>query len=163
MFTICMTSVTVTLHENSVAGIGSVSPRSVVREMFSKVPLKSPLGTSLPAFSCRVRISPVVPLMDYLDLVTVEEGSSWMFKPDAEQRLMKRNSLEFAVCFWLAMLKLNGSAPIDVALLREENVLVKHLFQKGNCSSPLRERMGEGDGKGEGYGFCISGGRGMFS
>ena len=49
-----MISVTVTLHEISVAGIGSVSPRSVVREMFSKVPLKSPLGTSLPAFSCRV-------------------------------------------------------------------------------------------------------------
>ena len=62
----------------------------------------------------------------YLDLVTMEKGSSWVFKPDAERRLMNRNSLEFAVCFWLAMLKLNGSAPIDVALLREENVEVRH-------------------------------------
>jgi len=57
----------------------------------------------------------------YLDLVTEGEGDSWTFREGAVERIRKRTTLEFALCFWIAMLKLNGSAPIDVALLKTDN------------------------------------------
>lgn len=62
----------------------------------------------------------------YLRLMTTGDEEHWTFRPGAEKRLLNRHSLEFAVCFWLAMFKLNGSAPIDVALLKEENLEIRH-------------------------------------
>ena len=62
----------------------------------------------------------------YLDLVTEGTGEHWQFNEEALSLLRKRTTKEFALCFWLAMLKLNGSAPIDVALLKKENFAIRH-------------------------------------
>ncbi len=62
----------------------------------------------------------------FLKLVTEGDETNWCFKEGAEKRLRKRTSKEFALCFWLAMLKLNGSAPIDVALLRTEHFTMRY-------------------------------------
>ena len=61
-------------------------------------------------------------LMDYwLDLVIVRNGKRWTYKDDAFDSLMKRNSKEFGILWFLLMYKFNGSAPIEVAMLRNEN------------------------------------------
>lgn len=57
----------------------------------------------------------------YLRLVTEDTKEGWRFRQGAEQRIRKPSTVEFALCFWIAMLKLNGSAPIDVALLKTDN------------------------------------------
>ena len=62
----------------------------------------------------------------YLDLVTEGDGDSWAFKKGALERIRKRTTEEFALCFWIAMLKLNGSAPIDVALLKTDNFTLRN-------------------------------------
>ena len=68
----------------------------------------------------------------YLDLMTEPAGNdrAWRFREGAEERVRDRRTLEFALAFWLAMLKLNGSAPIDVALLREEHFECRLLADK---------------------------------
>ncbi len=76
-----------------------------------------------------LRIEPV-----YLKLVTRGNDDDWTFRSDALLRLGERTSLEFALCFWLAMLKLNGSAPIDVALLKGQQVEIRHLTGKNGIS-----------------------------
>lgn len=61
-------------------------------------------------------------LMDYwLDLVIIRNGKRWTYRDGAEDRLMKRTSKEFGILWFLLMYKLNGSAPIEVAMLRNEN------------------------------------------
>lgn len=61
-------------------------------------------------------------LMDYwLDMVIVRDGNRWTYRDGAIDRLMKRNSKEFGILWFLLMYKLNGSAPIEVAMLRNEN------------------------------------------
>ena len=63
----------------------------------------------------------------YLRLVTEDTEKGWQFRDGAEERIRKRSTAEFALCFWIAMLKLNGSAPIDVALLRSDNYSLRHI------------------------------------
>lgn len=61
-------------------------------------------------------------LMDYwLDLVIVRNGKLWSYKDGAEDRLMKRTSEEWCLLWFLLMYKLNGSAPIEIALLKSDN------------------------------------------
>lgn len=54
----------------------------------------------------------------FLDLVVVRNGNRWKYKDGALDRLHKRTSKEFALCWFLAMFYYNGSAPIDVAKLK---------------------------------------------
>ena len=69
----------------------------------------------------------------YLNLVTVGNEDKWDFKNGQLEKLRKRTSKEFALCFWMAMLKLNGSAPIDVALLKIDNLSTRFIVDgKGN-------------------------------
>ena len=61
-------------------------------------------------------------LRDYfLDLVIERDGNRWHYKDGALDRLHKRTSKEFGICYFLAMYYLNGSAPTDVARLRVED------------------------------------------
>lgn len=50
-----------------------------------------------------------------------KEGGLWSYKEGALDRLHKRTSKEFGICYFLAMYHLNGSAPYDVAKLRVED------------------------------------------
>lgn len=96
----------------------------------------------------------------YLRLVTEDvdssgTGATWRFKEGAVERIRDRRTLEFALAFWLAMLKLNGSAPIDVALLRAENFSVRSYadsqgvghryycfdFKRAKTGMPVRPRV----------------------
>lgn len=54
----------------------------------------------------------------FLDLVVVRNGNRWTYRDGALDRLHKRTSKEFALCWFLAMFYYNGSAPIDVAKLK---------------------------------------------
>ena len=93
----------------------------------------------------------------YLDLVTErrERLTGWRFKDGAVGRIRDRRTLEFALAFWLAMLKLNGSAPIDVALLRQEHYSMRFYkddggfgrhyycfdFKRAKTGTPVRPRI----------------------
>lgn len=67
--------------------------------------------------------SHIIRLRDYwLNLVIERDGNRWHYRDGAEDRLHNRNSLEFSVLYFLMCYKLGGSAPIDVALLRPQNV-----------------------------------------
>lgn len=57
----------------------------------------------------------------FLDMVIERNGNRWSYKDGALDRLHKRSSAEFGICFFLACFYLNGSAPTDVARLRVEN------------------------------------------
>ena len=48
-------------------------------------------------------------------------GDLYSYKSGMEDRLSKRSSKEFACMYFFASFLLNGSAPVDVALLRSEN------------------------------------------
>lgn len=48
-------------------------------------------------------------------------GELYSYKDGIEGNLMKRSSKEFSLMFFLLCYRLNGSSPIDVALLRSEN------------------------------------------
>lgn len=64
--------------------------------------------------------SHIVRLRDYfLNMVIEREGNRWHYKPGVEYNLHNRRcSKEFSILWFLLMYKMNGSAPIDVALLR---------------------------------------------
>lgn len=63
--------------------------------------------------------SHIVRLRDYfLDMVIERNGNLWHFKEGAEERLHQRWTAEFGILWFLMMYKMNGSAPVDVALLR---------------------------------------------
>ena len=57
----------------------------------------------------------------WLDMVIERNGSRWSYRGDALDRLHKRTSKEFGICWFLACFYLNGSAPTDVARLRVED------------------------------------------
>lgn len=64
----------------------------------------------------------LVKIKDYfLNMVIERDGKRWHYKEGAEDRLMRRYTTEFALLYWLMCYRLNGSAPIDVALLKTEN------------------------------------------
>lgn len=63
--------------------------------------------------------SHIVRLRDYfLDLVIERNGNNWHYKDGAYERLRQRWSAECGIMWFLMCFKMNGSAPIDVALLR---------------------------------------------
>lgn len=62
-------------------------------------------------------------LRDYfLDLVIIKNGKRWTYRDGSLDRLHKRTSKEFGLCYFLAMYYYNGSAPTDVARLRVDDV-----------------------------------------
>ena len=54
----------------------------------------------------------------FLDMIIVRNGKRWTYKDGALDRLHKRTSKEWGICWFLACFYLNGSAPTDVARLR---------------------------------------------
>ena len=58
----------------------------------------------------------------FLDMVIIRNGNRWTYVDGALERLQKRTSKEFGLCYFLAMYYLNGSAPTDVARLRVGDV-----------------------------------------
>lgn len=66
--------------------------------------------------------SHITRLRDYfLDLVVERHGRGWSYKEGALERLHDRNSREFGILWFLMSYKMNGSAPIELALLKMEN------------------------------------------
>jgi len=66
--------------------------------------------------------SNLVKLRDYFISHCLDiSGELFGYKSGIEDRLMKRSSKEFALCFFLMCYRLNGSSPIDVALLKVDN------------------------------------------
>jgi site-specific recombinase XerD len=64
-------------------------------------------------------VSHIKLLMDYwLDLVIERDGNRWHYKDGAYDLLRKRTSKEWGILWFLLCYKLNGSAPVDVALLK---------------------------------------------
>lgn len=67
-------------------------------------------------------------LKDYfISMVVERNGSRWTYKNNAFERLHNRQSKEFALMWFLACYKMNGSAPADVALLKKDNVSIIEL------------------------------------
>lgn len=63
--------------------------------------------------------SHIIRLKNYfLDMVIERNGSRWRYKDGAEERLRKRYSDEFGILYFLMCYKANGSAPIDLALIK---------------------------------------------
>lgn len=54
----------------------------------------------------------------WLNLIIERKGGLWRYKDGALDRLHKRTSKEWGICWFLACFYLNGSAPTDVARLR---------------------------------------------
>ena len=54
----------------------------------------------------------------FLDMIIERNGKRWTYKDGALDRLHKRTSKEWGICYFLACFYLNGSAPTDVARLR---------------------------------------------
>lgn len=57
----------------------------------------------------------------FIDCCLDISGELFSYKSCIESKLMKRSSKEFALMFFLMCYRLNGSSPIDVALLKVEN------------------------------------------
>ena len=57
----------------------------------------------------------------WLNLIIERDGNRWHYRDGALNRLHKRTSKEWGICWFLACFYLNGSAPTDVARLRVEN------------------------------------------
>lgn len=49
------------------------------------------------------------------------DGELYSYKTGIESKLMKRSSNEFILLFFLMLYRFNGSAPVDIALLRRDN------------------------------------------
>lgn len=63
--------------------------------------------------------SHIVRLRDYwLNLVTERNGNMWHYRDGAVERLHQRWTAEFGILWFLMMYKMNGSSPVDVALVR---------------------------------------------
>lgn len=85
--------------------------------------------------------SHIVRLRDYfLDMVTVRTGNRWTYRGDSFNRLHVRYTKEFALCWFLMMYKLNGSSPIDVALLRPQNCKVISIDGQDYWAIDLRRK-----------------------
>ena len=58
-------------------------------------------------------------LLEYwLDLCTIRNGKRWTYRDNAFENLGKRSSAEFSILWFLLMYKLNGSAPVEIAMLK---------------------------------------------
>lgn len=63
--------------------------------------------------------SHIIRLRDYfLNLVIERNGKLWHYKDGAYERLHKRYTKEFAVCWFLMSFKMNGLSPIDFAVIK---------------------------------------------
>lgn len=66
--------------------------------------------------------SHIVRLRDYwFDLVIERNGKRWRYKDGALDKLHNRCSAEFGILWFLMCYKMNGSSPIELAMLRLEN------------------------------------------
>lgn len=66
--------------------------------------------------------SHIVRLKEYwLNLVVERDGNLWHYREGAEEKLHQRWTPEWGILFFLLAYRYNGSAPIDVALLRPSN------------------------------------------
>lgn len=64
-------------------------------------------------------VSHMKKLLEYwLDLCTIRNGKRWTYRDNAFENLGKRSSAEFSILWFLLMYKLNGSAPIEIAMLK---------------------------------------------
>ena len=54
----------------------------------------------------------------FLDMIIERDGGLWHYRDGALDRLHKRTSKEWGICWFLACFYLNGSAPTDVARLK---------------------------------------------
>jgi hypothetical protein len=63
--------------------------------------------------------SHIIRLKEYfLNMVIEREGRRWRYRDGAEERLNNRCSAEFGLLYFLMCYKCNGSAPIDLALIK---------------------------------------------
>ena len=63
--------------------------------------------------------SHIIRLKEYwMDLVIERHGNRWSYRDGALDRLHQRWTKEFCILWFLLCYKMNGSAPVDVALLR---------------------------------------------
>ena len=61
----------------------------------------------------------IIRLRDYwLDLCIERNGKMWHYKPGIEDKLRNRCSAEFGILWFLMCYKMNGSAPVELAMLR---------------------------------------------
>ena len=66
--------------------------------------------------------SHIIRLKEYwLDLVIERNGNMWSYKDGVLKKLHNRNSREFGILWFLLCFKLNGSSPIDVALITSKD------------------------------------------
>lgn len=57
----------------------------------------------------------------WLDLVIVQDGDRWHYKGDAFERLRRRSTPEFSILWFLLCYKFNGSAPVEITMLKGIN------------------------------------------
>ena len=57
----------------------------------------------------------------FMDLVIVQNGNRWTYKDNAFERLRKRTSEEFSILWFLLCYKFNGSAPVEITMLKGIN------------------------------------------
>ena len=90
--------------------------------------------------------SHIIRLRDYwLDLVIERHGERWTYRDGALERLHNRCSAEFGILWFLMMFKMNGSAPIDVALLRPSDCKMVSIDGKDYWSIDIRRRKTDRD------------------
>lgn len=66
--------------------------------------------------------SHIIRLKDYwMNMVINKEGRTWTYKENALENLHKRYSKEFGILWFLLCYKLNGSAPVEIAMLKSSD------------------------------------------
>lgn len=62
-------------------------------------------------------------MMDYLFSICIEEKNGlYKYKEGIEEKLNKKYTKEFSLMFFLLSFRFNGSAPVDMALLKTDNI-----------------------------------------
>lgn len=88
----------------------------------------------------------IVRLRDYwLNLVIERHGERWTYRDGALERLHNRCSAEFGILWFLMMFKMNGSAPVDVALLRPSDCRMINIGGEDYWSIDIRRRKTDRD------------------
>ena len=88
----------------------------------------------------------MVRLRDYwLNLVIERHGERWTYRDGALERLHNRCSAEFGILWFLMMFKMNGSAPVDVALLRPSDCRMINIGGEDYWSIDIRRRKTDRD------------------
>ena len=86
----------------------------------------------------------------FLNLVIERNGSMWHYREGVIEKLQHRTSLEFGLALCLVMLRLNGSAMVDVSLLRLKDVNIKNIegslyyfidFKRKKTGMPVKVRL----------------------